>query len=120
VVPHSDNLPAELPDLLAVLSVRLGPISRVVFGLDEWATASRKSVIGERIIRLDGYHIQPAHTVEVLRLNGQKAVLLVVSPDADPGQAHTVMMTAAGPDNVLTVADLLSTDSEILEQHLSG
>ncbi|EUA14764.1 hypothetical protein I546_0711 [Mycobacterium kansasii 732] len=27
--PHGDDLPIELPDLLAVLSVRLGPIDRV-------------------------------------------------------------------------------------------
>jgi hypothetical protein len=31
--PHSDDLPIELPDLLAVLSVRLGPIDRVIYKL---------------------------------------------------------------------------------------
>jgi Family of unknown function (DUF5994) len=28
--PHTDGLPAELPDLLAVLTVRLGPVDRVI------------------------------------------------------------------------------------------
>src|ERR1700684_3652507 len=34
--PHSDELMAELPDLLSVLSVRLGPISRVMYNVNEW------------------------------------------------------------------------------------
>lgn len=117
--PHSDDLAAELPDLLTVLSVRLGPIGRVVYRFDEWATAPTKLRIGERTIRLDGYRIQPAHTVEVLGLNRQRIVLVVVSPHADPDQAHAVMMTAAGPNNALTVDNLLSTSAEALEEPIS-
>ena len=33
--PWSDDLTKELPDLLAVLSVRLGPIERVMYNLGE-------------------------------------------------------------------------------------
>ena len=40
--PHSDELSKELPDLLAVLSVRLGDVARVTYHLDEWAKAPRK------------------------------------------------------------------------------
>jgi Family of unknown function (DUF5994) len=39
--PNSDDLPTELPDLLAVLSVRLGPIDRVIYNLAEWVQARR-------------------------------------------------------------------------------
>ncbi len=35
--PHGDDLAIELPDLLAVLSVRLGPIDRVIYNVSEWA-----------------------------------------------------------------------------------
>jgi hypothetical protein len=35
--PHGDDLTKELPDLLAVLSVRLGAIDRVLYNLSEWA-----------------------------------------------------------------------------------
>lgn len=117
--PHSDDLTAELPDLLAVLSVRLGPISRVVYRFDEWRAAPRKLTTGARTIRLDGYHIQPAHTVEVLGLNRQSVVLLVVSPHAEPDQAHAVMMTAAGPSNALTVDSLLTTSAEESDKRIS-
>jgi Family of unknown function (DUF5994) len=110
--PHSTDLSAELPDLLAVLSIRLGPIGRVIYGLNEWETAPAKLAIGGRTVRLDGYRLQPAHTVEVLGFNGTKIVLLTVSPQADPGQAHAIMMTAAGPDNAWTVSDLLTVGTE--------
>jgi hypothetical protein len=109
--PNSDDLTAELPDLVAVLSVRLGPIDRVLYNLNEWAKAPRKLATAERTVRLDGYSLQPVHTVEVLGLNRNKIVLLVVSPHANPDQAHAIMMTAAGPDNGLTVHDLLATSA---------
>jgi Family of unknown function (DUF5994) len=113
--PHSDDLAAELPDLLSVLSVRLGPIGRVLYNFNDWATAPAKFATGGRTVRLDGYHLQPANTVEVLGLNRDKTVLLVVSPHADPDQAHAIMMTAAGPSNATTVASLLVASGEETE-----
>jgi hypothetical protein len=106
--PHSKDLAAELPDLLAVLSVRLGRISRVLYRLGEWTTSPARMSTAGRTIRLDGYRRQPVNTVEVLGLNGTKLALLVVSPDADADQAHATMMAAAGPGNTLTVDNLLT------------
>ena len=116
--PHSDDLAAELPDLLAVLSVRLGPIGRVIYNLNEWAKPPTKFATGGRTVRLDGYRIQPVNTVEVLGLNRNKIVLLVVSPHADPDQAHAIMMTAAGPNNAATVESLLIISPEATESHV--
>ena len=106
--PHSEDLTAELPDLLAVLSVRLGAIERVIYKVNEWAKAPAKFATAGRTVRLDGYRLQPVNTVEVLGLNRKKIVLLVVSPHADPDQAHAVMMSAASPNNSLTVDSLLT------------
>jgi hypothetical protein len=105
--PRSDDLAAELPDLLAVLSVRLGRIDRVLYNLNEWAKASAKLVTGGRPVRLDGYRRQPIHTVEVLGLNRNKIVLLVVPPEAEPDEAHATLMAAAAPSNDSTVDSLL-------------
>ena len=110
--PHSDDLTVELPDLLAVLSVRLGPIDRVIYPLNEWAKAPRKLATDERAVRLHGYHLQPSNTLEVRGLTRKKAVLLVVSPQADPDHAHAIMMTAAGPNNASTVDSLLTISAE--------
>jgi hypothetical protein len=94
--PRSDDLTAELPDLLAVLSVRLGRIDRVLYNFNEWAMAPTKLATGGRAVRLDGYRLQPVDTIEVLGLNRDRIVLLVVPPHTDPDRAHTTMMAAAG------------------------
>ena len=104
--PYSDDLPTEIPDLLAVLSVRLGPVDRIIYNLTEWASAPRKLSIDGRVVRFAGYNRQPVNTVEVLGAN-QKIVLLVVPPHADPDQAHHTMMAAAAPNNSATIDHLL-------------
>jgi Family of unknown function (DUF5994) len=107
--PRSDDLTTELPDLLAVLSVRLARIDRVLYNPNDWAKAPAKFTAGARSIRLDGYRLQPVNTVEVLGLNRHKIVLLVLPQQTDPDQAHTTLMAAAGPGNASTVDDLLAS-----------
>ncbi|OJZ74013.1 hypothetical protein BRW65_11085 [Mycobacterium paraffinicum] len=86
-------------------------MNRVLYNVNEWDTAPAKFVSGGRKVRLDGYRRQPVSTVEVLGLNSTRVALLVVSPGADPAQAHAVMMTAAGPSNASTVEGLLMTSA---------
>lgn len=106
--PHGDDLTTELPDLLAVLSVRLGAVDRVMYNLGEWARMPRRLLTGGRSVRLDGYQRQPANTLQVQGLGREKILLLVVPPHTDADIAHDAMMTAAAPGNVSTVADLLA------------
>ena len=101
------GLTTELPDLLAVLSVRLGPIDRVLYKLTDWAKAPTKFAAGRRAVKLDGYRLQPPNTVEVLGLNRSRIVLLVVPPHTDTDRAHATLMAAAAPDNDSTVDGLL-------------
>jgi hypothetical protein len=105
--PHSNDLAAELPDLLTVLSVRLGKIDRVMYNVDEWTKASAKLTSGGRAVRLDGYHRQPANTVEVIGLNRKRITLLVVPANTSPDDAHTTLMAAAAPGDNSTVDSLL-------------
>jgi uncharacterized protein DUF5994 len=106
--PHTDDLPTELPDLLAVLSVRLGPIDRVRYNLTEWKKPPAKLQTGGQAVRLAGYRRQPVHTIEVLGINRNKIVLLVVPAHTDPDFAHATMMAAAAPNNSSTTGRLLN------------
>jgi hypothetical protein len=115
--PHSDDLANELPDLLAVLSVRLGAIDRVMYNLTEWVKAPKRLLTGGRAVRLDGYRLQPANTLEVLGIGREKILLLVVPPQTDPDRAHQTMMTAAAPDNVSSVDDLLGMSAPDRDPH---
>ena len=69
--------------------------------------APERLVTGGRAVRLDGYHIQPVNTLEVLGLGREKLLLLVVPPRTDPDRAHESLMTAAAPDDITSVDDLL-------------
>ena len=110
--PHSDDLSKELPDLLSVLSVRLGTVARVMYNLDEWATAPRRLNFGGGCtVRLDGYHGQRHNTLEVLDAHGNRIVLLVVPAQTDPDLAHSIVMAAAAADDVASVESLLAGTS---------
>jgi hypothetical protein len=106
--PHSDDLLTELPDLLSVLSVRLGTPARVLYNLDEWATAPRRAALGGHSVRLDGYHRQPRNTLEVLDPRGNRIALLVVPAQTDPDRAHSIIMDAAATDDATSVEALLA------------
>jgi hypothetical protein len=106
--PHSADLAAEIPDLVAVLSVRLGPISDVLYQMTEWVRPPIKMPIGGRSVRVAGYHRQPDNTVEVIGLGGQRVVLLVVPADTEEHAAHDILMAAAAPDDATTIDTLLA------------
>ena len=107
--PHSTDLAAEIPDLVAVLSVRLGQISDVLYNMTEWVRPRVKMPIGGRKVRISGYHRQPDNTIEVLGLGGQRVVLLVVPADTEEHVAHDILMAAAAPDDTATIDTLLAT-----------
>jgi hypothetical protein len=104
--PRSDDLGTELPDLLAVLSVRLGPIQRVIFNLGDWAKSPDEFEMGGKPVQLGGCTGQPVDTIQVIG-DSHKLVLLVVPPETAQENAHDAMMSAAAPDNASTIEDLL-------------
>jgi hypothetical protein len=106
--PHSDDLNAELPDVLAVLSVRLGPIDRVLYNNNEWLKPTPKLFSGGRAVRLDGHQRHPVSTVEVIGLDDSRIALLVVPPNSESGGAHDALMAAAAPSDESTVDALLA------------
>jgi Family of unknown function (DUF5994) len=105
--PRTDDLIAELPDLIAVLSVHQGAIRRVMYNLNEWRITPTEIVIGGRAVQLDGCRGHLPNTVEVLAAKGNTIILLVVPFHIDPDRAHAMVMTAAAPGNVSTVDTLL-------------
>jgi hypothetical protein len=105
--PHSDDLAIELPDLLAVLSIRLGPIDRVTYNIADWATAPTDFPTGDDMVRLRGYYQQPGNTIQVVGTNCAKLALLVVPTRTDPEHAHDIMMSAAAPNNASSIDGLL-------------
>src|ERR1700742_1788481 len=63
--PRSDDLGTELPDLLAVLSVRLGLMQRVLFNLGDWGKEQTEFELGCEPVGLAGSTGQPVDTIQV-------------------------------------------------------
>ncbi|BBY36340.1 hypothetical protein MMAN_04740 [Mycobacterium mantenii] len=110
--PHSDDLMTQLPDLIAVLSMRLGAISCVMYNNTEWRITPAELVSGGHVVKLDGHRGHPPNTVEVLDSKGNKYGLLVVPFHLDPDQAHRIVMAAAAPGDVSSVDTLLMISVE--------
>lgn len=56
--PRSLDLSAELPDLLAVLTVRQGRVRRVGYHRTAWGQAPRRIPLDGQVVRLGGFHAQ--------------------------------------------------------------
>ncbi|MBF6334108.1 DUF5994 family protein [Nocardia transvalensis] len=115
--PHSDNLAAGLPDLLALLRLRLGPIHRVTYHLTEWSLAPRRFADAGRRVRLDGYRLKPARTLDVLGVSGDRIALLVVPPNTTPDVADATMNATTHSANPSTVDELLIITARAHRDH---
>ena len=105
--PRSDDLTTELPDLIAVLSFRLGEIDRVRYNFNEWIEAPAQFTTGGRAVQLDGGHRPPSNTIEVTGRTRSKIVLLVVPWYTAPDYAYVIVMSAAAPNDASSVDTLL-------------
>lgn len=106
--PHSRDLAAELPALLAALAVRLGEIQRMAYNLDEWEPAGRRLDTGEHRVRLGGFHSQSTNTIDVTGSGDQRVSLLVVPPDTAAVNAKAMSLAAADGHNVDSATTLLA------------
>ncbi|WP_433657576.1 DUF5994 family protein [Nocardia sp. CA-128927] len=96
--PHSPDLTAELPDLLAVLTVRLGPIWRVVYDPAGWSQAPQQLTVGDRVIRLDAYPFEVWNTMYIFGRDTGMIVLRVIPSATDEELAHAALMAAVTPE----------------------
>jgi Family of unknown function (DUF5994) len=106
--PASRDLAAELPGLVAALDGRLDAVERVSFRLDDWDAVPRRVRIGDRVVRMGGFHSQPAATVLVTGGTYRTITLLVVPPGTDADTARAILATASSAGNTDDIATLLS------------
>jgi len=64
------------------------------------------------IWRLDGYHYQPADTIDLIGEDGTRLVLLVVPATTDPRVAASILSAAADSHDISTTSELLALRTE--------
>ena len=104
--PRSRDLGAELPALLAVLTVRLGRIEYVSYHLGDWAPPVGRISGDGGVVRLGGYRGQRANTVDVSAAE-RRVTLLVVPPETPDQAAHAALMAAGHRGDIHDVETLL-------------
>jgi hypothetical protein len=67
---------------------------------------------GKQAVRLDGYHYQPADTIDLIGEDGTRLVLLVVPATTDPSVAESILIAAADSHDVSTTSELLALRTE--------
>lgn len=77
--PRSADLVAELPDLMAVLAERTGPISRIVYDRESWTDVPRQLAVGDHTVPLDPYTFELGNTMYVYSTGGDVIVLRVIA-----------------------------------------
>jgi len=107
--PPTDELAGALPDLIALLAPQLRPITQVLYHPHGWtAGVPRRVSRGKQAVRLDGYHYQPADTIDLVGEDGTRLVLLVVPATTDPWVAESILSAAADRHDVSTTSELLA------------
>lgn len=102
--PRSRDLPAELPELAA----GLGRLERVSYNISIWDVAlPRRAAVDGHRVRLEGFHSQHRHTVDVITTDQARLTLLVVPPESTPAAAQQLLATASRRDNADSIDELI-------------
>jgi len=103
--PRSRELTDELAALTDVLSIRLGPVTRVAFTAAAWHPVAQ---VDDPAIRLTSLRPQEKNVVRVSGSDGRQLTLLVVPPEAPDEAGHNAVMLAARRANSDEPADILA------------
>ncbi|ONI77804.1 hypothetical protein ALI144C_30675 [Actinosynnema sp. ALI-1.44] len=95
--PRSMDPLAEFPAMIAGVTDRVGPVSRVAYNTETWGDAPRDMVIDGEMVRLEGIRALDPRTVFVSGRGWQRKTLLVVPPEASENTAQAALTSAASP-----------------------
>jgi Family of unknown function (DUF5994) len=113
--PQSTRLTAELPPLLAALTLRLGPIERVRYHDSDWSGPPHHIEGLHTDVVLDA--ADSPHAITVFGTEFGQLRLLVVPPYTDPHDAYTAVTTAASADDASTPDQLLGISPHRPQDH---
>lgn len=108
--PHSRDLTAELPPLLAAIEAAgYEPIRRVTYNLTAWDRPPRRLMVGGRLVKLGGFRTQDSALVT---LSGKSAWinidLVTIASDTDPAVAERALVLAASAGDTQRADEIVS------------
>ena len=109
--PSSSDLRTQLPDLVEVLGLKIGPVRRIVYDPSAWLPAPSRIIRGTTVITVDPYAMVSCDTIYLVGTHSRDAVLYIVPPSS-PGDAVWRVLRA--------VADETQPMSVTVLRHLVG
>jgi len=100
--PKSLDLSLELPDLLTVFSLWIGPVHRVVYDPNLWLTTPTRLIRHNGMVSLNPYRLVSSDTIYLMGTHSRDAVLFVLSPSSTRDEARRLLgevSTSALPMN---------------------
>lgn len=104
--PHSDDVTAEVTQLVMGAEHLLGRIDRVALHRGEWADHPRRIALPDRVLRL-GFFSSGENRVSLIRREGDDVVLLLIPPTAGAAEAAAAIARAVDNDDLGQAVDLL-------------
>jgi hypothetical protein len=105
--PRSRSLEDELPGLVEALTPRLGPVERVSYHLGEWESPPSAVNVDGVSVRLGGYRLQGAASLDVIARD-RRVTVLVVDPEQTEQLAGAALKASGAAGNTDDVATLLA------------
>jgi hypothetical protein len=101
--PHSSDLRAELPDLVAILGLLIGAVHRVVYDPSIWPQAPSRIIRGTAQISVDPYSLVASDTIYLIGTHSRDAVLFVVPPASPSEAVHRVLSAVSDATQSMSV-----------------
>ena len=95
--PKRRDLRTELPDLVSIIGLSIGPVRRVVYDPSIWPDAPSRIIRGTAVTAVDPYTLVANDTIYLQGTHSRDAVLYVVSP-AVPGAAVRRLLRAVSSE----------------------
>jgi hypothetical protein len=89
--PGSNDLGAQLPDLVAVVGSMIGEVRRVVYDPSVWPPTPRRVIRRGVAISVDPYSLVTSETLYLIGTHSRDAVLYVVPPSCKATVANRVL-----------------------------
>lgn len=118
--PRSHDPAREFPGFVLAMSSWVGPVRRVAYHVDDWDRTRRELTVEGWSVTVVGFPTLDANTVVVTGSNQRRMMLLVVPPDTPGGIARAVLSSAAGPDTVASVEEILVSNGIRLDRRTAS
>lgn len=101
--PSNSDLRTQLPDLVAVLGLVVGPVHRVVYDPSMWPHAPSRIIRGTAVISVDPYAMVSRDTIYLIGTHARNAVLYVVPPSTHSDAALRILRAVSDGSQPMSV-----------------